>query len=150
MSDSDMSELEFRDIIKDVSSFFGAPRDRQMQIMYEIFRAYPYDQMKRACRFLIEHHDNRYFPTPRDIHDALREVAELHTPPPAMYDSPEDEAAHKCCECAGHGMMIADRTQGEYKYSVAVYCSCAKGRRMRRGHQDYVRRFHSGKGGQDD
>lgn len=143
MSESDMSEMEFKDIVKDVASFFGNPRDRQMEILYDIFRAYPYDQMKRACRFLIEHHDGKFFPTPRDIHDALREVAELKTPVATIYDSPEEELAATCQDCGGIGWSIEDRWKGDYCWHVAVYCACAKGQKMRQGHADYMHREHS-------
>lgn len=142
MSEADMSEMEFRDVVKDISSFFGAPKDRQLEILYDIFKPYPYDQMKRACRFLIEHHDSRYFPTPRDIHDALREVAELKTPAPDVYDSPEEEYAATCQLCGGPGWSIEDRRTGEYEHHVAVYCSCDKGQRMKRGHAEYMKREH--------
>lgn len=138
-----MSQLEFSDIIKDVSSFFGAPKDRQMEILYDIFKVYPYDQMKRACRFLIEHHDHRFFPSPREIHDALREVAELKTPPPTLYDTPEASGYDRCHICNGTGMMVEDRTQGEYQYHVAVYCDCVKGRRTKAGHRAYIQKNHN-------
>lgn len=140
MSDQDMSEAEFKDIIKDVASFFGAPRDRQAEILYDIFKPYPYEQMKKACRFLIEHHDSRYFPTPRDIHDALREVAELKAGAPPTYETPEEESAAKCHDCAGIGWSVEDRTKGDYCYHVAVYCHCAKGQRMKAAHTEYLKR----------
>lgn len=148
MIDNDMSRFDFNDVVKDISTFFGAPKDRQLDILYDIFRAYPYDQMKKACRYLIEYHDNRYFPTPRDIHDALREVAELRTTPPDVYDSPEAEATHKCQECQGIGWSIEDRRTGDYEHHVAAYCSCEKGQRMRQGHVEYMRRNHNLGGGQ--
>ena len=148
---NDMSEMEFKEIMRDVSAFFGAPKDRQMEIMYDIFKAYPYNQMKRACRFLIEHHDNRYFPTPRDIHDALREVAEIQTPAPeSMPQTPEEMESSRCEFCHNVGWWVEDRVQGEYKYSVAVYCSCARGQRLRQGHVAYQKRFHSGRADHDD
>ena len=146
VTDIDMSKLEFNDIVKDVSAFFGVPKDRQLEILYDIFRVYPYEQMKKACRFLIEHHDHRFFPSPREIHDALREVAELRTPPPELYDSPEHEAQFKCHDCGGAGMSVADASQGDYKYNVAVYCACPKGQKMRAGHIAYMRREHGARG----
>jgi len=142
MTDSDMSEIEFKDIVKDVSSFFGQPKDRQMEILYDIFKVYPYDQMKRACRFLIEHHDHRFFPSPREIHDALREVAELKTPPPSLEDTP-DSGYDRCHTCNGTGMMVEYRSQGDYSYQVAVYCDCSKGQKMRSGHRAYMTKNHN-------
>jgi hypothetical protein len=140
-----MSRLEFNDIVKDVASFFGSPKEQQMEILYDIFKVYPYDQMKRACRFLIEHHDHRFFPSPREIHDALREVAELKTPPATLEDTP-DSGYDRCHTCSGAGMMVEDRTQGEYQYHVAVYCDCPKGQKMRQGHREYMKRNHNAGG----
>lgn len=142
MIDQDMSQLEFSEIVKDVSSFFGAPRDRQMEILYDVFKAYPYDLMKRACRFLIENHDHRFFPSPREIHDALREVAETKTPAAGLEDSP-DAGYERCHECGGVGMMVEYRSQGEYSYQVAVYCECPKGRRIKQGHRQYMIKNHT-------
>lgn len=142
MSDCDMSRLEFNDIVKDVSAFFTKPSERQLEILYDIFKVYPYEQTKKACRFLIEHHDHRFFPSPREIHDALREVAELKTAAPPFYDTPEEETAAKCHLCGGPGWSIAERTKGDYSWSVAMYCSCAKGQKMKRQHTEYLKREH--------
>ena len=139
--DRDMSEMEFKDIVKDVSAFFGTPKERQLEILFEIFRAYPYEQMKAACRFLIEHHDSRYFPTPRDIHEALRECAELKVEVPRMPD--EEEEYPRCHDCEGRGWSCEDRNHNGYCYSVAVYCACEKGRRMKAAHEAFLkRRYH--------
>ena len=141
MTTCDMSRLEFNEILKDIGAFFGKPRDpRALDILYGIFKPYPYGQMQKACRWLIEHHDSRSFPSPRDIHDALREVADLKPSAERPADTPEEAGEMLCDVCRGVGMMIEDRKTGEYQHAVAVYCDCGKGRRTRSAHEAYLKR----------
>lgn len=147
MNDTDMSRFDFNDILKDVTAFFIPPKDtRALEILYDMLKVYPYAQVKQACRFLIEHHDGRFFPNPRDFKDALREVAELRGEPRRIYATPEEYYADHCDICGGTGMWVEDRQEGEYKYSVAVYCSCERGRMMRRNKDEYMRRYHGPSG----
>lgn len=139
----DMSRFEFNDIIKDVTAFFVPPKDtRALEILYDILKVYPYAQVKQACRFLIEHHDGKFFPNPRDFKDALREVAELRGEPKKIYTTPEEYYAAHCDLCGGAGMRVEVLEEGNYSYNQAVYCSCDTGRRMSRNHAAYLRREH--------
>lgn len=128
---------EFEAQMERLGELFIPLGDDQKDVYFERFKGVEARVLKLAVDVLIDQHPYKRFPIPAEIWKAIEKVRQAE----AAAKAPRPPVGTAVCgDCGNTGWKIKEIINAEYPkgHSVAAYCHCILGQRMKAGHAKHA------------